>query len=324
MLADPILIDDWHPVASRRDLQGAGGRPLGVRLLGEDVVVWQAGDRLVAWQDLCIHRGTRLSLGRVDGETLECPYHGWSYAADGRCVRIPAHPEQAPPTRARVRTYRATLAYDLVWVSLGDPKHPPPPFPEWDDASFRTMLCGPYRVNASGPRIVENFLDVGHFPFVHEGILGDRAHPEIRDYDAEIGADGVTAEGVEVFQPDPYGTGLGAVVAYTYRVVRPLTAYLAKASSGPRFSLLLTVAPHEAVSSSAWMLMAMNYDRDRPEQEFVAWQDGIFEQDRPILESQRPELLPLDLQAELHLRSDRTALAYRRWLAQLGLSFGTA
>ncbi len=52
--------------------------------------------------------------------------------------------------------------------------------------------------------------------------------------------------------------------------------------------------------------------------------DQIFGQDQPIVGSQQPELLPLDLQAELHLRSDRMAIAYRKWLNQLGLSFGTA
>lgn len=70
--------------------------------------------------------------------------------------------------------------------------------------------------------------------------------------------------------------------------------------------------------------MAMNYGHDIPEADLIAWQDRIFAQDRPIVESQRPELLPLDLQAELHLRSDRTAIAYRRWLRQLGLTFGVA
>jgi phenylpropionate dioxygenase-like ring-hydroxylating dioxygenase large terminal subunit len=70
--------------------------------------------------------------------------------------------------------------------------------------------------------------------------------------------------------------------------------------------------------------MAMNYGHDLPEADLVAYQDTIFAQDRPIVESQRPELLPLDLQAELHLRSDRTAIAYRQWLKQLGLTFGTA
>jgi phenylpropionate dioxygenase-like ring-hydroxylating dioxygenase large terminal subunit len=68
----------------------------------------------------------------------------------------------------------------------------------------------------------------------------------------------------------------------------------------------------------------MNYGHDVPEEELRAFQDEIVSQDVPIVESQRPELLPLDLQAELHLRSDRTAIAYRKWLKELGLTFGTA
>lgn len=61
-----------------------------------------------------------------------------------------------------------------------------------------------------------------------------------------------------------------------------------------------------------------------PDEQVRQFQDVIIKQDIPIVESQRPELLPLDLQAELHLRSDRTAIAYRKWLRELGLTFGTA
>ncbi len=70
--------------------------------------------------------------------------------------------------------------------------------------------------------------------------------------------------------------------------------------------------------------MAMNYGHALPAADLIAWQDRIFAQDRPILESQRPDLLPLDLAAEMNVRADRAALAYRRWLRQLGLGFGTA
>ena len=323
MIDDPVLVNDWHPVATVAQLREQ--QILGVRLLEEDIVIWQAGDQLLAWQDLCIHRGTRLSLGKkVEGNLLECPYHGWTYNEQGRCVHIPAHPDQTPPEKARVKPYRACERYGLVWVTLGEPDHDIPPFPEWDDPTFRKLLCGPYTVRASGPRIIENFLDIAHFPFVHEGILGDRGHPEITDYRAEIGPGGVVAQGVRVYQPDPYGTGQGDTVSYTYKALRPLAAYLLKESAGPRFSILLMVTPHAAVESTAWMWMTMNYGHDLPAEELIAWQDQIFSQDRPILESQRPELLPLDLQAELHLRSDRLAIAYRTWLNQLGLTFGTA
>jgi phenylpropionate dioxygenase-like ring-hydroxylating dioxygenase large terminal subunit len=322
MINDPVLVDDWHPVATVEQLREQ--QVIGVRLLEENVVVWQAGDQVQAWQDLCIHRGTRLSLGKVHDTLLQCPYHGWTYNEQGRCVHIPAHPEQTPPEKARVKVYHACTHYGLVWVSLGKPLQPFPAFPEWDDPTFRKLLCGPYKVQASGPRIIENFLDIAHFPFVHEGILGDQGHPEIADYRAEVGAEGVVAQGVRVYQPDPYGTGVGDTVSYTYKALRPLTAYLLKESEGPRFSILLMITPHAAVESTAWMWMTMNYGHEIPAGELIAWQDQIFAQDRPILESQRPELLPLDLQAELHLRSDRLALAYRTWLNRLGLSFGTA
>lgn len=322
MIDDPVLINDWHPVATFQEL--AEKQVIGVRLLEEDVVVWHCGDQVLAWQDLCIHRGTKLSLGKVKGELLSCPYHGWTYNERGRCVHIPAHPDQNPPEKARVKPYHAMVAYDLVWVCLGEPAQDPAPFPEWDDVTFRKLLCGPYEVAAAGPRIIENFLDIAHFPFVHEGILGDQGHPEIADYHANITGEGVVAQGVKVYQPDPYGTGQGDTVSYTYKALRPLTAYLLKESQGPRFSILLTITPHGVTESTAWMWMTMNYGYDLPAADLIAWQDSIFMQDRPILQSQRPELLPLDLQAELHLRSDRLAIAYRTWLNGLGLSFGAA
>ena len=195
-----------------------------------------------------------------------------------------------------------------------------PKFQLLDDPTYHVLIAGPYRVRASGPRIVENFLDIGHFPFVHEGILGDRARPEIEDYQTTIGAEGVVSEGVKVFQPDPYATGHGSIVTYTYRVHRPLSASFIKHGEHS-FGMLLSVTPHDAVDSTAWMWMAMNYE---PRSSMVEFQDRIFAQDRPILESQRPEMLPLDLQAELHLRSDKTAIAYRRWLRELGVRTGAS
>ncbi len=319
MLDDPVLVDDWHPVALVSDL--AEGGPIGARLLGEDIVLWRAGGDYFAWRDLCVHRGTRLSLGHVvDGDRLECAYHGWTYGRYGRCVHIPAHPEQVPPAKACVVAYQATAAHGVVWATLGTGAAGIPRFGLMEDPTHHVLMAGPYRVHASGPRVIENFLDVGHFPFVHEGVLGDRARPEIEDYSAEITPAGVVARGVKVYQPDPYGTGQGSTVTYTYRAHRPLSASLVK-HGDHSFGILLSVTPHDAVDSTAWMWMAMNYET---EASAIEYQDRIFAQDRPILESQRPELLPLDLQAELHLRSDRTAIAYRRWLKELGVRTGAS
>jgi len=337
MIDDPILINDWHPLC-RADAVAPGG-VIRARLLGEDLVVWRPqslgapehdtnenGDTVKVWRDLCIHRGARLSLGRVNDRGLACPYHGWTYDGGGRCVHIPAHPEQVPPAKAKAQSYRAQERYGLIWVSLGDPTHDIPPFPEADLPGYQFVLCGPFGpVHAGAPRIIENFLDVTHFPFVHGGILGDIEKPEISDYTVEVGPDGLLAKDVAVYQPDPYGTGEGDMVSYTYRVFRPLTAYLAKETpKGTRMSILFPLTPHDETTTTAWFYMAMSTDAGLTDAEINDFNAAILAQDVPIVESQRPELLPLDLQAELHLRSDRSALAYRRWLGELGISFGTA
>ncbi len=321
MLNDPILVNDWHVVAYAPDLQE--GKPVGVRLLEEDLVLWRVGDTVHAWRDLCVHRGTRLSLGRVEQDCLVCPYHGWVYNKAGQCIRFPAHPHQKPSATARATVYQAQIKYDWVWVTLGQPTKDVPAFLQWDDPGYHKVHCGPYSYNASGPRAIENFLDVTHFPFVHAGYLGDPAYAEVNDYKVETTQEGITAKDITVWQPDPDGSGMGANVSYTYRVHRPLTASFVKSSAGPRFAMYFTVTPVSERSSIAWKYVATDYQHISDEQ-VRQFEDKITLQDVPIVESQRPELLPLDLQAELHLRSDRTAIAYRKWLRQLGVTFGTA
>ena len=322
MIQDPILLNDWHAVLPVAQLEAANN-VIGARVLGEDIVIWRAGSEIRAWKDLCVHRGTRLSLGEVlPDDTLQCPYHGWTYDAAGQCVNIPAHPEQRPPTKARAFAYHAAVAYDMVWVCLGQPANDIPDFEEWEDDSYRKVLCGAYEFQAAGPRMVENFLDVAHFPFVHENILGTQERPEIPDYDVVTDERGIIASDIRVFQPNPDGSHIPNWVTYTYKVYRPLVAYFRKEAQ-EKFAILLMVTPIEEVKSLMWMWMVITHG-DGTDETLRAFQDEIAMQDLPIVQSQRPELLPLDLQAELHLRSDKTAIAYRRWLNDLGLTFGTS
>lgn len=322
MIEDRVLLDDWHVVLRSSDLPEGELRK--ARLLGEDMVVWRIGGIAHAWQDLCMHRGSRLSLGHVEGEHLVCAYHGWTYDSDGQCTRFPAHPEQKPPPTAHVTTYRTQERYGYVWVSLGEPSLDVPAFPEWDDPGYRKIICRPFTYKAGAPRAVENFLDVGHFPFVHAGLLGDLEHTAIEEYDVKSYPAGIVATDVKVWQPDPDGTGVGKYVNYTYGTRRPFTAYFSKTSQGETYMIQLMVTPVDELESIAWMCIAMDYGGQIPEEELKAFQERIVSQDIPVVESQRPEKLPLDLQAELHLRSDRIAVAYRKWLKELGLTFGTS
>ena len=334
MITDPVLVHDWHPVATPAQVDARG--LLAARLLGVDIVLWKSPDGYRAWRDLCIHRGAKLSGGSVSGGCLHCPYHGWTYDAGGQCVHIPAHPEQAPPVKARATTYRITGRYGLLWVSLGEPGHDVPAFPEWGKPGYACAVCDPVEhVPAHGPRLIENFLDVAHFPFVHDGVLGDRSHAEMDDYEAHVGPDGMVSDPVFFWQPVQHGAGGGGKVSYSYAVQRPFTAHMLKrvpahwwGPNSPEAShgLMLAITPHDERDSTVWFIIASDAFTDAQvlHVDYTKRITAIFEADRVIVANQRPELLPLDLQAELHLKSDRVAIAYRKYLRQLGLSFGTS
>jgi phenylpropionate dioxygenase-like ring-hydroxylating dioxygenase large terminal subunit len=119
MVNDPILINDWHAVARSCDL--AEGQVRAARVLAQDLVLWRKDGQALAWPDLCVHRGTRLSLGRVEAGCLICPYHGWHYNDEGRCVHIPAHPEQTPPAKAQTKVFHSLSHHGTLWSALGLP-----------------------------------------------------------------------------------------------------------------------------------------------------------------------------------------------------------
>ena len=132
----------WHPVAFSADL---AERPVHADLLGEPLVLWRgSAGRPRVMSDLCVHRGTALSLGWVSGEELVCAYHGWRYGADGRCVAIPQLEDPGRvPARARVAAFAAQERYGLIWVALEEPRWPLPEVPELEDSGWAVVSAGP-------------------------------------------------------------------------------------------------------------------------------------------------------------------------------------
>ena len=317
------LQDWWLPLAAATDL--APGRCLAVRHFDQGLVLWQGDGGPAAFDERCPHRGANLALGRVDGAVLECPYHGWRFAADGRCVAVPAVPAFQPPASHAARAWRVRERHGLLWAAAAaaadDEPFAPPAL---DELPPRRVLCGPFDVATSAPRVVENFLDTAHFAFVHGGWLGAREHVEVPEY--EVHADALGRPGVphyRAWQPQASSAASGgAWVDYRYQVLSPLSALLRKhaAQGETDEAYALWTCPTGRESCRAWFTIATS-DANADADVLRGFQQTIFSQDRPVLESQRPRELPVS-GGEVHSAADRFSSAYRRWLRGIGYSYG--
>lgn len=321
--AAPAMRRYWHPVSWAHEL---GAEPIETLLLGERIVVWRTSGGVSAAEDRCLHRGTALSLGQVDHDCLVCPYHGWEFDAEGRCVHIPQLPDGATiPSRAAVNAFHCEERYGIIWVALEDPIAPIPAFPEWDDPAYRHVPCPAYTWESSAPRMVENFTDFGHLGWLHDGYLGSKD-------DLVVPPHTVTDTGAELLYEvsmnvpntnDEFAvtdvSGDRGVQTNTYVLSLPHTIWLqcTYQDSGTHRTLYFVAQPRTATQSSGYCYQSRDFDLDGDDQAYADFQDLLAEQDRVIIESQDPRELPLLLAEELHLPFDKVAIAYRRALRRI-------
>ena len=218
--------------------------------------------------------------------------------------------------------------FGLVWATLGTPGALFE-MPEAEEDDRRVVNCGTVAVNASPLRIVENFLDMAHFPFVHTDILGSEPHTEVEHYNVEIrrDVDEVWATNCKFFQPQAaLSAKEGIMTDYIYRVMTPFTTMLYKTcpNAANRWDVIcLFVQPVDSTRCRAHPVMFL-IDDVSTTTELVHFQQLIFLQDRIILENQRPVLLPMEPRSEIPTRADASSIAYRRWLKEKGITYGTS
>ena len=317
-----LLLKDWYVICRKDEIEE--NKILLKYVFDQEIIIWKKKERIMAWENLCIHRGSRLSLGSINNGILKCAYHGWEYNQDAQCVKIPSQPDIKIPKKACVKSYKVIEKMNMVWINLSKEENDFVNIKEFNESNFNHVASGPYIMNASAPRAIENFLDVAHFPFVHENHLGVKDKPMIDDYDVVSSNKGIHASNVKIFQPNPDGTNKSGEVIYDYHVHSPFVASLGKdVSKNERFVLVFYVTPISETESMIYTLTLMNFGKldDKIVRDY---QDFITAQDVPIVESQRPELLPMDLQEELSIRSDKISIAYRRYLKKMNISFGVA
>jgi vanillate O-demethylase monooxygenase subunit len=294
------------------------------------LVVWRDSRGTVhAFRDICVHRGTALSLGSVTGDEIVCAYHGWRYGVDGRCTAIPQLEDPTRvPAKARATAYRCQERYGLVWVALDEPRWSIPELPELESPGWRTVLCGPYSWRSEASRQIENFTDLAHFPWIHPGLLGDpsrvvvvppavRTEGHVLHYEFQR----PEARSTSKYPVFPNENRDQSIRTTRYELHLPYTIVVHMGWGGPEQLLYLFVSqPVDVDRCSGYCLIGQNYNLDQSERVFQEFEDVIFGQDRRVVESQRPEEVPFDLSEELHLKFDSVAVAYRRAMGDLNLA----
>ncbi|MFD0854127.1 hypothetical protein ACFQ07_17960, partial [Actinomadura adrarensis] len=219
--------------------------------------------------------------------------------------------------------------FGCVWTSLGTPVRDEPydVVPEAHEPDRRFVRCGWVTLRASAPRIVENFLDMAHFPFVHTGILGSEPWTEVQRYEAEIrrDVDEVWATNCKFFQPRVTAGSDGDYARLTYRVPAPFSVMLYRVcpSAPDRLdAILLCLHPVDELVCRAQPIMYL-VDGASTDNALLMFEQTIFLQDRFIVENQVPARLPLDPGQEVPTRADTASMAYRRWLREKGVTYGT-
>ena len=170
-------LEQWYVACTQKQL--LKGKPYRAKVLGLNLVLFrQQSGQVAALLDQCVHRGTRLSAGKVSDDCLVCPYHGWRYDGQGHVVHIPSVGGQACASKVQGYRYRqrhfVVQEQDgLVWVytGVGDPQAKPifrlPAFGERPWQSY--FMVNTFEADVGS--LVQNFLDVPHTVFVHEGIF---------------------------------------------------------------------------------------------------------------------------------------------------------
>lgn len=321
-----VLRRFWHAVMPLETL-GDGPKPF--TLLGEDIVLFLDADgQPAALRDRCCHRTARLSKGRCVNGALECGYHGWTYDAGGRVIRIPQFDEGRPiPPECGTPAYRCVGRYGYAWVALEEPIAPIPEVPEFGVPGWRTIYQF-YETWATSPlRALENSFDNSHFSFVHRATFGVAAQPKPSRYELVENDTGFYAETViDASNPPAFHRVSGSTEPLTQRHMR--NAYYLPFSrrldieypSGIRHVIINCFTPidDDRIQLCQW-LFRNDREQDCPESMLIEFDHVITREDKDILESTDPDAV-VDTRrrgVEFSMDSDRPGMLIRKKLMEL-------
>lgn len=167
-----MIYNQWYVILESKEI--GKKKPIKVTRLSQTLTLWRdSSGKLNCISDRCCHRGASLSGGKIVGNNVECPFHGFQFGGDGKVKLIPANGKNAVvPESQHVHSYPVYENFGLVWIWYGDKSkitEKPFFFEELADMSYATFVDS---WNSHYSRCIENQLDVVHLPFVHKTTIG--------------------------------------------------------------------------------------------------------------------------------------------------------
>ena len=169
----------WYVAAWSREV---GRQLLARRILDEPVLLYRKNDGTpVALLDRCAHKLAPLSMGRLEGDVVQCGYHGMEYDCTGQCVRVPG--QERIPKSAKVRSFPLVERYNAVWIWTGEAALADPAkiieIEHYDEPGWK-VLDGGYQFHEAGYiNIADNLMDPAHTTFVHGRTIGMASASEV-------------------------------------------------------------------------------------------------------------------------------------------------
>lgn len=193
-MSETFLRNAWYCAGWDYEIHQGRDAIIARKIAGERVVLYRKPDGgVVALEDRCAHRQAALSLGRKEGASLRCMYHGLKFDSEGRCEEIPG--QSNIPAGTCVRRFPVVEKDNWVWVWMGDPAKADPELicfavgpstPGWNIRTSQMHVQTNYRWE------IENLADLSHLAWVHQTTVGgDRKYGEMRSKHE------VTARGVK-------------------------------------------------------------------------------------------------------------------------------
>jgi phthalate 4,5-dioxygenase oxygenase subunit len=159
----------WHPVCTSAQLPQPDCAPLRVRLLGENYVAFRDSDGKVGFlEELCMHRGASLALGRVEEGGIRCLYHGWKFSASGTVMETPNHADPKYAARMKAPAFPVREEGGIIWAYVG-PQDKIPAFSRYAfmDAEPTHRVVLRINVACNYLQLVEGGEDSSHVGVLH-------------------------------------------------------------------------------------------------------------------------------------------------------------